>query len=106
MMSREPFGGATVKHPFYGNNDVTGPDADHGIHVAGIIAARRDNAHKDSSGALITDGIAPQARIMSIRVVPDGDEPDEDVANAVRYAVDNGVRIINMSFGKGFSPAQ
>ncbi|WP_263322134.1 S8 family serine peptidase [Endozoicomonas sp. Mp262] len=94
----------SFKQPFYGNNDVTGLDASHGTHVAGIIAARRGNGRKDESGALITDGIAPQARIMSVRVVPDGDERDEDIANAVRYAVDNGARIINMSFGKVFSP--
>lgn len=41
---------------------------------------------------------------MVIRAVPDGDERDKDVANAIIYAVDNGARIINMSFGKGHSP--
>lgn len=81
---------------FYGNNDVIGPDASHGTHVAGIIAAIRDN----NKGAL---GVADKAvRIMSIRAVPNGDERDKDVANAVRYAVDNGAKIINMSFGKDF----
>ncbi len=96
----------SVKQPFYGNNDVIGLDASHGTHVAGIIAAKRGNGHKDESGALVTEGIAPRARIMPIRIVPNGDERDEDVANAVYYAVDNGARIINMSFGKGFSPQQ
>ncbi|HEX2190500.1 MAG TPA: S8 family peptidase, partial [Longimicrobiaceae bacterium] len=81
----------------YGNNDVEGPDASHGTHVAGIVAAERGNG-------LGVDGIASGARIMSVRVVPDGDERDKDVANAIRYAVDNGARIINMSFGKGHSP--
>ena len=81
----------------YGNPDVTGPDAFHGTHVAGIIAAERGNG-------LGLDGIAPSARIMAIRAVPYGDERDKDVANAIRYAVDNGADIINMSFGKGFSP--
>ena len=81
----------------YGNNDVTGPDAEHGTHVAGIIAAARGNGEG-------MDGIAPAVRIMSVRTVPDGDERDKDVANAIRYAADNGAHIINMSFGKSFSP--
>jgi subtilisin family serine protease len=81
----------------YGNNDVEGPEADHGTHVAGIIAATRGNG-------IGIDGIAASAQIMSVRTVPNGDERDKDVANAIRYAVDNGAQIINMSFGKGFSP--
>lgn len=79
----------------YGNADVTGPDAGHGTHVAGIIAAGRDNGGT---------GIIPSARIMALRVVPDGDERDKDIANAIRYAVDQGAQIINMSFGKAYSP--
>lgn len=81
----------------YGNPDVEGPSADHGTHVAGIIAAERGNG-------LGVDGIAPAVRIMALRAVPDGDERDKDVANAIRYAADNGAQIINMSFGKAFSP--
>jgi cell wall-associated protease len=81
----------------YGNNDVIGPGADHGTHVAGIIAADRDNE-------LGIRGIAQNVKIMALRAVPDGDERDKDVALAVRYAVDNGALIINMSFGKGYSP--
>ena len=81
----------------YGNNDVIGPDAGHGTHVAGIIAALRGNG-------LGIDGIASNVKIMPIRAVPDGDERDKDVALAIRYAVDNGAKIINMSFGKGYSP--
>ncbi len=87
----------------YGNNDVAGPDPGHGTGVAGLIAAVRGNG-------IGIDGIAPNTpgntvvRIMSIRTVPNGDERDKDVANAIRYAVDNGARIINMSFGKSFSP--
>ncbi|NOT37139.1 MAG: S8 family serine peptidase [Saprospiraceae bacterium] len=81
----------------YGNSDVEGPDASHGTHVAGLIAAIRSNGKG-------IDGIADNVRIMSVRCVPDGDERDKDVANAIRYAVDNGASIINMSFGKGFSP--
>ena len=83
---------------FYGNNDLHGPDPLHGTHVSGIIAAVRDNQ-------LGVQGIAADpVRIMTVRAVPDGDERDKDVANAIRYAVDNGASIINMSFGKEFSP--
>jgi len=82
---------------FYGNNDYEGPDAFHGTHVSGIIAAIRNN----DKGV---NGIADNVRIMTVRCVPDGDERDKDVANAIYYAVDNGASIINMSFGKGYSP--
>lgn len=81
---------------YYGNNDVNGPDALHGTHVAGIVAAIRNNG-------VGMDGVADNVQIMSIRTVPNGDERDKDVANAIRYAVDNGASIINMSFGKGYS---
>lgn len=81
----------------YGNNDVKGHDPSHGTHVAGIIAANRDNG-------LGINGIADNAEIMVIRAVPDGDERDKDIANAIIYAVDNGARIVNMSFGKSYSP--
>lgn len=83
----------------YGNNDVRGMGTDnfHGTHVAGIIAAKRGND-------LGIDGIADNVKIMAIRAVPDGDERDKDVANAIRYAVDNGAQVVNMSFGKGYSP--
>lgn len=80
---------------YYGNNDVEGPDPLHGTHVGGIIGAVRNND-------IGMDGIATNVKIMSVRAVPDGDERDKDVANAIRYAVDNGATIINMSFGKGF----
>ncbi len=80
----------------YGNADVQGPDAMHGTHVAGIIAAVRDNG-------LGIKGVANNVEIMSVRAVPDGDERDKDVANAIIYAVDNGASVINMSFGKGYS---
>jgi subtilisin family serine protease len=81
----------------YGNNNVVGPDAMHGTGVAGIIGALRDNG----TGV---EGIASSVKLMIVRTVPDGDERDKDVANAIRYAVDNGAQIINMSFGKSFSP--
>jgi subtilisin family serine protease len=80
----------------YGNADVTGPDALHGTHVAGIIGAVRGNG-------IGIDGIADNVRIMAVRVVPDGDERDKDVANGIRYAADHGARVINMSFGKGWA---
>lgn len=80
---------------FYGNSDVGGPDASHGSHVAGIIAADRYNN-------IGVNGISNAVEIMCIRVVPKGDERDKDVANGIRYAVDNGAHIINMSFGKAY----
>lgn len=85
----------------YGNNDVSGPDpqmedAKHGTHVAGIIAANRENE-------IGIKGVANNVEIMALRAVPDGDEFDKDIALAIRYAVDNGADIINMSFGKYFS---
>jgi subtilisin family serine protease len=81
----------------YGNNDVVGPDARHGTHVAGLIAANRKND-------LGIKGIADNVLIMPVRAVPNGDERDKDVANAIIYATDNGAQIINMSFGKSYSP--
>jgi subtilisin family serine protease len=82
---------------YYGNPDVAGPDASHGTHVAGIAGAVRDNG-------LGMNGVAANVLIMPVRAVPDGDERDKDVANAIRYAVDNGAHVINMSFGKSYSP--
>jgi cell wall-associated protease len=86
-----------VNEKSYGNNDVKGPDPTHGTHVSGIIAADRKNN-------LGIKGIADNVKIMVVRAVPNGDERDKDVANAILYAVDNGAQIINMSFGKSFSP--
>jgi cell wall-associated protease len=80
----------------YGNNDVSAGYQAHGTHVSGIIAAIRNNG-------IGMDGIADNVIIMPVRVTPDGDERDKDVALAIRYAVDNGAKIINMSFGKDFS---
>jgi cell wall-associated protease len=83
----------------YGNNNVMAGDADptHGTHVSGIIGAERNNGKG-------MDGIADNVRIMMIRAVPNGDEHDKDISLAIRYAVDNGARVINMSFGKNLSP--
>ncbi len=88
---------ANLNERGYGNNDVRGPDAQHGTHVAGLIAAHRGND-------VGINGIAEHVVIMPVRAVPNGDERDKDVANAIRYAVDNGAHIINMSFGKSYSP--
>ncbi len=82
---------------FYGNNDVMANTPFHGTHVSGIIAAVRNNG-------LGVNGIADNVKIMMVRAVPDGDEHDKDIALAIRYAVDNGAKVVNMSFGKGFSP--
>lgn len=83
----------------YGNGFVIGSKVEesHGTHVAGIILASRNN----NKGL---QGVANNAKLMSVRAVPDGDERDKDVALAIRYAVDNGAKVINMSFGKSFSP--
>lgn len=86
----------------YGNSDVDGPDskkadAKHGTHVAGIIGAQRNNG-------VGIDGVANNVEIMVVRAVPDGDEYDKDIALAIRYAVDNGAKVINTSFGKYYSP--
>jgi cell wall-associated protease len=88
-----------INDKFYGNNNVIGSKdlEKHGTHVAGIVAASRNN----KTGAI---GVANNVKIMTVRVVPDGDEHDKDVALGIRYAVDNGAKIINTSFGKRFSP--
>lgn len=89
-----------IKNNHYGNNIVFGPDKEealHGTHVAGIIAQVRGNN-------LGGDGITNNVEILTVRAVPDGDEYDKDIALAIRYAVDNGAKVINGSFGKSFSP--
>ncbi|HET7586372.1 MAG TPA: S8 family serine peptidase [Gemmatimonadaceae bacterium] len=88
---------ANLAQRHYGNPDFTGPDAGHGTHVAGIIGAVQDSTND-------VGGIATAVRIMPVRAVPDGDERDKDIANAIRFAVDHGANVINMSFGKGYSP--
>ncbi|MEG1228961.1 MAG: S8 family peptidase [Flavobacterium sp.] len=89
-----------IKNKYYGNNIVFGPDKEkalHGTHVAGIVAQVRGNN-------LGGDGVAANVEILTVRAVPDGDEYDKDIALAIRYAVDNGAKVINGSFGKSFSP--
>ncbi|MDV7186634.1 S8 family peptidase [Lutibacter sp. TH_r2] len=83
----------------YGNGNVIGSkdSESHGTHVSGIILAKRDNG-------IGLQGVANNAVLMSVRAVPDGDERDKDVALAIRYAADNGAKVVNMSFGKSWSP--
>ncbi|WEK34705.1 MAG: S8 family peptidase [Candidatus Pseudobacter hemicellulosilyticus] len=88
---------ADINDKYYGNPDVMASTPFHGTHVSGIIGAIRNNGKG-------MDGVADNVRIMTVRAVPDGDEHDKDIALAIRYAADNGAKVINMSFGKGFSP--
>ncbi len=83
----------------YGNNNlmVEKDNAKHGTHVTGIIAADR----KNKVGIM---GVADNVKVITLRTVPDGDEHDKDIAYAIRYAVDNGAKVVNMSFGKSYSP--
>lgn len=86
-----------ISDRYYGNNDIMAGTPSHGTHVTGIIAAERDNG-------IGMNGIANNVKVMMVRAVPDGDEHDKDIANAIRYAVDNGAEVISMSFGKPYSP--
>lgn len=83
---------------YYGSPAIKlSPNLSHGTHAAGIIGAR------NISGTGI-NGIATNVLIMPlVATTAGGDERDKDVANAIRYAVDNGARVINMSFSKPFS---
>lgn len=91
----------TMDDKFYGdpNTGHSIKDEAHGTHVSGIIGASRNN----NKGM---NGVATNVKIMAVRAVPDGDEYDKDVALGLRYAVDNGAKVINTSFGKGYSPKQ
>jgi cell wall-associated protease len=87
----------SMDHKPYGNNLLKFADASHGTGVAGLIGAVRNNGYG-------INGVADNVRIMAIKAVPNGDEYDKDIANAIHYAVDNGAQIVNMSFGKKISP--
>lgn len=84
---------------YYGNADVRGIGSEHGTHCSGIIGALRNNG-------IGAQGQSNFLKIMPIRAVPDGDERDKDIANAIRFAVDHGANIISMSFGKQYSPGK
>lgn len=86
-----------INDSHYGNPDVMAGDPMHGTHVTGIIAGEKLPGKSQI-------GICDNVRVMMIRAVPNGDEHDKDIALAIRYAVDNGARVINMSFGKNLSP--
>lgn len=96
IVGDDPF---NINDKNYGNANVDAGTPTHGTHVSGIISAIRNN----NTGM---NGIADNVLIMPVRAVPDGDERDKDIALAIRYAVDNGAQIINMSFGKGYSPGK
>ncbi len=87
-----------INNKYYGNNDIIGDLTieSHGTNVSGLIAANRNND-------IGIKGISNNIKIMPLRVIPQGDEYDKDIALAMRYAVDNGAKIINMSFGKEYS---
>ena len=85
------------------SDDASGLVADpvvpsgHGTHASGIIAAMRNNARG-------INGIADHARIMMLKLFSNIREMrDEDLATALRFAVDHGAQVISMSFGKTFS---
>ena len=91
--------GYTMNVTSYGDANVGHHQDDeiHGTHVAGIILETNQNG-------IGVDGVTKFAKLMSVRVVPNGDEYDKDVALGIRYAVDNGAKVINTSFGKSYSP--
>lgn len=81
----------------YGNATLTIDGCDHGTFVASVVAGQYKADPRYS-------GIWPGAQLMIVRVSPDGDEYDKDVAAGIRYAVDNGAKVINISLGKYTSP--
>lgn len=92
----------TILEKGYGNNNVSNnkaghrPIQDHCTKMAGVIGANRENN-------IGIKGIIQNVKIMPLNISPSGDEHDKDISMAIRYAVDNGAKIINMSFGKEFS---
>ena len=88
-----------IQDKTYGNgNPSNRKDSEsHGTHVAGILAANRGTKKG-------VKGVAQGVQVMALRAVPDGDEYDKDIALAIRYAVDQGAKVINASFGKKLSP--
>ncbi|KXB37033.1 peptidase, S8/S53 family [Bacteroidales bacterium KA00344] len=81
---------------FYGNNTLNVEGHDHGHFVATVVAGRSVDSRRD--------GIWPAAKLLTVRCAPNGDEYDKDVSSAIRYAVDNGAKVLNISLGKYTSP--
>jgi cell wall-associated protease len=81
---------------FYGNNKLNIEGHEHGHFVATVIAGQSTDKRRE--------GIWPAAKLLPVRCAPNGDEYDKDVASAIRYAVDNGAKVINISLGKYTSP--
>ncbi|MBC6478951.1 MAG: S8 family serine peptidase [Hormoscilla sp. GM7CHS1pb] len=80
------------------DNDPQDDEEGHGTHVAGTIAALRNGAQTDVEGSSVdTVGVAYNAKIMPVRVIEGG--PADAIVNGIRYAVQNGARVINMSLG-------
>lgn len=77
-------------YDFSGNDDFPKDTHGHGTHVAGIIAAEGNNQR----GII---GVAPKAKIMALKIFPNGF--DSIAAKALKYAVDNGAKIISNSWG-------
>ncbi|WP_053002641.1 S8 family serine peptidase [Kordia jejudonensis] len=90
-----------INDTFYGNNkiyiDSSGNRHSHAIKTIGVIFAKKN------SEIGVTGIIRNEAKAMILPVAPYGDTHDKDIALAIRYAVDNGADIINMSLGKEFS---
>lgn len=73
--------------------DGVGQESDvHGTHVSGTIAANADNG-------IGVAGVAPEAKVMPIKVLEDGSGTNEDIAEGIRYAADHGADVINLSLG-------
>ncbi|MBQ4819805.1 S8 family peptidase [Aquimarina sp. MMG016] len=86
-----------ISDAFYGYHQVFGDvPFPHSTGVSGVLAATRANG-------LGIKGISDNIKIMPVVMVATGDEHDKDVALAIRYAVNNGAKVINMSWGKSFS---
>jgi subtilisin family serine protease len=76
-----------------GRNDDEGNGEPHGTHVAGIAAAITNN----STGIA---GVAPDAQILAVKALGgDGSGSFEDIAAGIRWSVDNGADVINLSLG-------
>jgi cell wall-associated protease len=88
-----------LKDKYYGNNNISknAKWAYHATQVSGLIAANRKNG-------IGINGFSDYIKILGVNMLTiGGSENDKDIALAIRYAVDNGAKVINMSFGKSLS---